>query len=121
CLYGTALDWPTEEGERSPQRAAGALVILRAGKLIGYLSKTREQLTTFITDHQPARDHESLALAEALADLAKPGRSVMLTKIDGGKSDETDLKPFLEKVGFRWTSKGWLHRGPKDRPEDVDA
>ncbi|MBD3675901.1 MAG: DEAD/DEAH box helicase, partial [Planctomycetaceae bacterium] len=42
CLYGTALDWPTEEGERSPQRSAGSLVILRAGKLIGYLSKTRE-------------------------------------------------------------------------------
>jgi ATP-dependent Lhr-like helicase len=121
CLYGSAIGWPSGGGERSPQRASGALVILREGKLIGYLSRTREILTTFVSKHQPDRDHEAIALAKALADLARPGRSMLLSKIDGAPATESEFKPLLEQVGFRWTSKGLLHRGPKDRPETTDA
>ena len=86
-------------------------MILRNGKLIGYLSRTRERLTTFVSDHSPECDHESIALVEALAELAKPGRSIILTKIDGTAASESEFKPLLESVGFRWTSKGLLHRG----------
>jgi ATP-dependent Lhr-like helicase len=92
--YGAALPWPrpatgrVEDGDAGagPQRAAGALVILHDGELIGWLGRRGETLLTWIAS-PPAGPSPPLAsvLADALAGLVERGRRkvLLLRSIDG--------------------------------------
>lgn len=110
--YGAALGWPeVEETSLRPQRAAGARVILREGVLLGFLSRTGEQLTTFLPDDEPDRGESLSALTAALANLARPGTPVFLKKIDGTDVNESPLVEAFRSAGFRLSGLGLLHRG----------
>ena len=115
--YGAALAWPGKDsGGARPQRAAGARVILSRGRLIGYLSRTGQQLLTFLPEVEPARTAARQALADALAQLAAPGSPVFLTKIDGRAAGSTEWAELLVQTGFVNTSRGLLHRGGRGQP-----
>ncbi|MEM8946302.1 MAG: DEAD/DEAH box helicase [Planctomycetota bacterium] len=123
--YGAALPWPaqsntpinTELAESSeneamrPQRAAGALVVLAAGRLLGYLGRTRTKLTTFLAENEPDRSRQQKLLATALAQRAKDRQPLILEQIDGTSPDRSSLGEALATEGFKATSRGYVHRG----------
>jgi ATP-dependent Lhr-like helicase len=117
--YGATLPWPVgpvrSEGEseaRRPQRAAGALVILHDGALVGWLGRGADFLLTFLPADEALRAQASTALAEALAGLVETGerRALLLTTIDGEPSANSALSAALHEAGFRVSHEGWLRR-----------
>ena len=113
--WGNALPWPENtdgsEGGRM-QRVAGARVITMNGQLIGYLGRTHQSLTTFVSpSDKTAAAITSRVLAESLAAMARPGRSILISKIDGKWSADSPVAPALIAAGFAATSQGLLHKG----------
>jgi ATP-dependent Lhr-like helicase len=117
--YGATLPWPVRraegEGEsetRRPQRAAGAIVILYDGALVGWLGRGADSLLTFLPADEPLRARASAALASALADLVEAGerRALLLATIDGEPAAKSTLSPSLHEAGFRVSREGWLRR-----------
>lgn len=117
--YGAALPWPKNEGENGDnesgrsQRAAGALVVLAEGKLLGYLGKGGTKLTTFSAAEEPDRSRQIKQLAEALAQRAKDFRPVLLEQIDGSSPEISPVRDTLAQAGFVAMSRGYIHRGLK--------
>lgn len=117
--YGAALSWPkleSDEGENEAtrsQRAAGALVVLAGGKLLGYLGRTGTKLTTYLATDEPDRTKQTKQLATALAERAKARQPVMIEKIDGESPDNSPLSAALAEAGFVAISRGYVHRGVK--------
>ncbi len=66
--YGAALPWPTPvgDGEQTPARRAGAVVVLTGGRLVAHLEQGGRSLMLF-TDDDPA------AVAGALAEAVRRG------------------------------------------------
>ena len=114
--YGATLPWPVRpEGEsemRRPQRAAGALVILYDGALVGWLGRGADSLLTFLPSDEALRAQASAALAGSLADLVEAAdrRALLLTTIDGEPAAKSALSPSLYEAGFRATREGWHRR-----------
>src|SRR5439155_15149131 len=122
--YGATLPWPASgngngDGEsdetRRPQRAAGALVILHDGALVGWLGRSGESLLTFTGPAQrdeAARLASAAALANALASMVETGdrRALLVTTIDGAPASKSDLGPALADAGFTPSAEGWLRR-----------
>lgn len=110
--WGNALAWPdTTDDAQRPQRVAGARVIVRDGILLGYVGRTRQNLLTFRGDDGGLENASARDLALGLACLARPGKPVLLVKIDGDSAAKSDLLPALQEAGFRKTSQGLLHKG----------
>jgi ATP-dependent Lhr-like helicase len=114
--YGATLPWPVRpDGEnetRRPQRAAGALVILHDGALVGWLGRGGDSLLTFLPSDEALRAQGSAALAGALATLVDGGdrRALLLTTIDGEPAEKTSLSAALHAAGFRLSREGWQRR-----------
>ncbi len=111
--YGGALPWPGNDGEGArPQRAAGALVVLHEGALLGWLSKTGQNLLTFLPDEEPAHTHARQALAGSLAGLVEGGRrkALLIVTIDGDEARRSPLAPSLVANGFSGGTHGLLKR-----------
>ncbi len=109
--YGAALPWPaTPDVASRPQRAAGARVILDHGRLSGYLSRTGQQLLTFLADDLADVTESATRLAQSLAFAAKT-EPILLRRIDGAAAHESRLAPALQAAGFRRISRGLLCRG----------
>ena len=72
--WGALLDWPAASGEARPQRAAGALVVLHEGALLGWLGRGDHPLLTFLPAEEPARSEAARRLARALADRVERGK-----------------------------------------------
>jgi ATP-dependent Lhr-like helicase len=112
--YGAALPWPgRSEGDdetRRPQRAAGALVVLHDGSLVGWLGRGGEALLTFLPPEEPGRGAAAGALARALGDLVDSGerRAMLLTSIDGEAAGKARIGTALHEAGFRVGSEGWM-------------
>ncbi|UCF68220.1 MAG: DEAD/DEAH box helicase, partial [Acidobacteriota bacterium] len=113
--YGAALPWPDREGARAA-RIAGARVILIAGELIGYLSRSEHQLLTFLPLSDPDREQVAMAMAAALASMTEAGdrKAVLITKIDGLAPEESPLGPYLRGVGFDRFTRGFVRRRRAD-------
>ncbi|MEN1681800.1 MAG: helicase-related protein [Planctomycetota bacterium] len=118
--YGAALPWPGSDGkddgngakrEGRPQRAAGALVVLADGRLLGYLAKGAKKLTTFLAESEPDRGKQAKLLADALVDRAATRHPVMIERIDGQPPEDSVLAPALAEAGFLATVRGLVHRG----------
>jgi hypothetical protein len=80
---------------------------LRAGRLIGFLSRAERSLGTF-----SAEPDDLKALAGSLGDLVDSGRrrALLLDQIDGGTPSVSPLAPHLIANGFVATSRGFLRR-----------
>jgi ATP-dependent Lhr-like helicase len=113
--YGAALPWP-DVPEARFERAAGARVVLREGRLIGFLGRGGRALVTHLPEGEPERGHATAALAEALALLpALTGvRFVHLDQIDGRPAPAWPSLAALTEVGFQATHDGLLLR--RDEP-----
>ena len=80
-------------------------MVIRNGRLIAWLNKTRRHLTSWAeTDDTPD-------LVKALSGLAQPGRSLLLQKINGLPAKDSPLAEPLLRSGFLNTSQGLLHKG----------
>ncbi|MBL9103987.1 MAG: DEAD/DEAH box helicase [Myxococcales bacterium] len=113
--YGAAIEWP-DVPEARFERAAGARVVLREGRMIGYLGRAGRALITNLPEDEPERGRAAEALAEALA-LLTSGlglRFVQIDQIDGKPANASPLVERLEAVGFHTTHEGLLLR--RDEP-----
>jgi ATP-dependent Lhr-like helicase len=110
--YGAAAPWPESPAAARPQRAAGALVVLRDGRLLAWVGRTERSLLTFLPDAEPARAEAIHAIAEALAGLVDEGRrrSVLLATADGSPVAGSPLAEALREVGFTESLHGFLKR-----------
>jgi ATP-dependent Lhr-like helicase len=116
--YGSILAWPraidAAAPSTRPSRVSGATVILRAGALLGWLSRVDGRLATFLPVDEAERAIATRALVEAIADrLEGPTPGVLLlTEIDGISAVQSPLAPALERAGFRAHADGLLRRRP---------
>ncbi len=115
--YGAALPWParagTDDETRRPQRAAGALVVLYDGALVGWLARGGEALLTFLPPDEARTSLAARALAGALGELVDSGerRALLLATIDGEPpAKDSAMTPALRDAGFVPTSEGWQRR-----------
>jgi ATP-dependent Lhr-like helicase len=98
--YGALLPWPEPGGGGSPRRAAGAWVILVAGRPILYLGPGGRSLQTFPASMGAGGNALSLALA-GLAGLRTPGRRrLLIRRIDGVPALGSPLRGALLAAGF---------------------
>jgi ATP-dependent Lhr-like helicase len=103
--WGSLLPWPREPGDagpaRSPQRVAGARVIMHDGKLLAWLGRGGSTMVTFLPKDDPDASHAGRALAEALVGIARRRtRTAMLITIDGAPALESPLAKILGEHGF---------------------
>ncbi|MCA9037527.1 MAG: hypothetical protein KDA91_20475, partial [Planctomycetaceae bacterium] len=118
CPWGNALPWPASaNGDETSrmQRVAGARVVSMNGQLIGYLGRTHQSLTTFLPTDESSRKASARALAESLASMARPGRAILLSRIDGKSAGDAPFAAELLSAGFTVTSQGLLHKGLSQR------
>ena len=115
--YGATLPWPRVDGEGRAQRAAGALVVLHDGMLVGWLGRGEQNLQTFLPDDEPARSVSARALARALASLVDEGkrRALLIARVDGEEVGASPLASVLKEAGFTAGIKGYLKRAPLGR------
>ncbi len=109
--YGAALPWPDTEGPR-PQRAAGAVVVLVDGALVGYVGRSEQHLVTLLPPGEPERTAAARALAAALADLVEQGRrrALLIARIDGAEAAAHPYGALLAEAGFVRASRGYVRR-----------
>jgi ATP-dependent Lhr-like helicase len=115
--YGATLPWPVRpeaEGEgRRPQRAAGALVVLYDGALVGWLARGGDSLLTYLPVDEATRLRAATALTGALAELVETGdrRAVLIATVDGEPATKASaLAPAFVAAGFHPSREGWLRR-----------
>ena len=114
--YGASLPWPDAgEGLRAA-RAAGSQVVLWQGRLVGYVGRTGERLSTYLPAAEPERSRAARAMAEVIgrgegrARGRSGGGGVLLARIDGAPAQEAPYAPYLEEAGFRGSGKGLYRR-----------
>jgi ATP-dependent Lhr-like helicase len=117
--WGALLDWPGT-GEARPQRAAGALVVLHEGALLGWLGRGEHPLLTFLPPEEPARSDAAHRLARALADRVERGRhrALLIATVDGVDAAHSPLAPAFAAAGFMATLRGLLKRGHGEQAVD---
>ncbi|MDP9000059.1 MAG: DEAD/DEAH box helicase [Myxococcota bacterium] len=118
--WGALLEWPASESDARPQRAAGALVVLLDGALIGWMGRGEHPLITFLPAEARARSEALEALATGLAALVDgQSRSVLLiSSIDGIEATRSPLAAAFVRSGFVSTARGLFKRRPaRAQPE----
>ena len=104
--YGAALAWPESAGR--PARAAGSLLVLRAGWPLVWLDRRGHHLVLF------AMATVDTSWTDALASLVKDGRlrSLEVRTVDGQPiADSPDVASALRRVGFADGYRGLVLRG----------
>jgi ATP-dependent Lhr-like helicase len=104
--YGAALAWPESAGR--PARAAGSLLVLRAGRPLVWMDRRGHHLVLF----PAAKDDTSWP--DALASLVKDGRlrSLEVRTVDGEPvASRPDVASALRRVGFADGYRGLVLRG----------
>lgn len=108
--FGKMAPWPKPTVARlTPQRVAGARVVLSAEGLIGYLSATGYDLITFDSPVPCARNRIS-DLIRVLARAARPDQAMLLRSVDGRFTAPQSWTAELKAAGFQASRKGYIHR-----------
>jgi ATP-dependent Lhr-like helicase len=121
--WGAVLDWPSTAADARPQRAAGALVVLHEGELLGWMGRGDHPVLTFLPADEPARTEKARILARALAARADrgPARALLLGSIDGLPPSRSPLlRPFVD-AGFTSSASGLLRRAGRTTPPSADT
>jgi ATP-dependent Lhr-like helicase len=119
--WGALVDWPAWSGDARPQRAAGAVVVLWDGRLLGWMGRGEHPLITFLPSDEPARSESARRLAFGLAGLVDRGghRALLIATVDGGPAGESALAASFAEAGFAVTMHGLLkRRGTPTAAED---
>ncbi len=108
--FGSVLPWP--ETELRPQRAAGALVIIWDGLLLGYVPRGEKVLLTFLEQAGTKRAEAERALAEALVRSVDGlrRRALVLGGIDGRPARQSGFGAALLAAGFSAVGDGFVLR-----------
>ncbi|MGR8921993.1 MAG: Lhr family helicase, partial [Gammaproteobacteria bacterium] len=110
--WGAILPWPARAGEGArPARTAGARVILSGGRLLAFVNKSGQQVSTWLPAEEPDRTHAAGALAEGLVQLARGRKALLLTRIDGETQAPAPLHESLIAAGFEHGYRGYSFRG----------
>jgi ATP-dependent Lhr-like helicase len=115
--YGASLPWPESTAAARPQRAAGALVVLRDGALLAWLGRSEQPLLTFLPAEPAPRAEAARAVARALGDLVardRRRRAVLVTSIDGDDAAKSALAEHFVAAGFSKSTRGLLMRAKTD-------
>jgi ATP-dependent Lhr-like helicase len=114
--WGAVLEWPTSTGDTRPQRAAGAVVVLQDGALLGWMGRGENPVVTFLPEGELARSEAVRTLATALASLVDrgPRRALLVATIDGGDAARSPLAPAFAEAGFTRSAQGLLKRKTAD-------
>jgi ATP-dependent Lhr-like helicase len=126
--WGALLEWPATTGGGRPQRAAGAVVVLHQGELLGWLGRGDHPLLTFLPIDEPDRSAAARLLAHALAERVTraKGRALLVSTVDGVEASRCPLAPVFAEAGFSPTLHGLLKRGrpgepaAAEEPEDAE-
>ena len=108
--WGALLDWPPTAGDARPQRAAGALVVLLGGSLIGWMGRGEHPLLTFLPEGKAAEDARALAHALGAVVDSPSRRALLISSIDGLPAADSPLVSFFAEAGFVRTARGLLKR-----------
>ena len=115
--WGAVIAWPAAVAaaparRERPQRAAGAIVVLRDGELLGWLGRAEGPLLTFLPPDEPARSAAARALAGALAEIVDAGsmRALVITTVDGREAASRDERPAVADAGFLAGARTLLRR-----------
>ena len=110
--WGALVDWPASQGVARPQRAAGALVVVQGGALLGWLGRGDRPLLTFLPTDEPSRSEGARALARGLADRVDRGRerALLVSTIDGIAAPDSPIAPCFLAAGFVATARGLFRR-----------
>jgi ATP-dependent Lhr-like helicase len=122
--WGAALDWPASAGEARPQRAAGAVVVLQQGLLLGWMGRGENPLVTFLPEAEPDRSSLARVLAHTLGSLVDSGRrpALLVSTIDGEAAARSALAPVFGEAGFTPSSHGLLkRRAESGRADDKEV
>jgi ATP-dependent Lhr-like helicase len=108
--FGSVLPWP--EGASRAQRAAGALVVLWDGRLLGFVGRGEKSLETFLLPLDSEHEEARAALAAAIAGLVDGAgrRALVLGEIDGAKARQSPFGSALERAGFTPVGDGYVLR-----------
>jgi len=128
--YGALLPWPksgaAEHGDGDAQgngknevksetrrcaRVAGARVILFEGELVGFLSKSGDQVNTFLAADEPRRGKTLTALINGLKLAARGRKQLYLATVDGQGQAADPIHKALLKSGFQHGHRGYSYRG----------
>jgi ATP-dependent Lhr-like helicase len=122
--WGALIEWPAGAEGARPQRAAGALVVMRGGALLGWVGRGEHPLLTFLPDEEPARSETTRALAIALADLVDRGgrRALLVSTVDGVNAADSALAAHFIEAGFVATLRGLLkRRSPTQKHDEIEG
>jgi ATP-dependent Lhr-like helicase len=116
--WGALLDWPASHADARPQRAAGAVVVVHHGTLLGWMGRGDHPLTTFLPDDEPERSEAARALAKGLGATVdgKARRALLVSSIDGSEAARSALAAAFIREGFVATARGLLRPANIDRP-----
>jgi ATP-dependent Lhr-like helicase len=108
--FGAVLPWP--DGPQRPQRAAGALVIVWDGLLLGFLPRGEKGLLTFLDQAPSERAPAEAALATALVAQVDGvrRRALVLGTIDGEPAARSRFGSALAAAGFTRVGDGYVLR-----------
>jgi ATP-dependent Lhr-like helicase len=113
--YGAAIAWPKHDHpDARPQRAAGAKVVLRDGRLLAFVNRSGQRLLTYIPAADPHAAEMKQDLIQALVRDASRANPILLTSVDGQAVGESPWAQPLLRAGFTHISQGYLHRGVQD-------
>jgi ATP-dependent Lhr-like helicase len=122
-LWGAILDFPPSAGDARPQRAAGAVVVLADGALLGWMGRGENPILTFLPEDDGARAEGAHALAQGLAELVDSGSrpALLVGSIDGVDASASPLAPAFARAGFISTARGLLKRRPSPAHAAVEG
>jgi ATP-dependent Lhr-like helicase len=104
--YGSSLPWP-REAEKRFARSPGAFVILREGRLIGYVGKSQRAWSLLL-----GGPPDEVAFVDAIAGWFEHSadRAWLVETVDGAKATESARVELFERAGFVRTGDGLLRR-----------
>ena len=108
--YGHLLPWPSAGDGVRLSRVAGARVILYNGALVAYVSKSSDQVATFLGDDELSRGQLTGALIEGLKRMARGRKQLYIARINGEAQAQDALHRALLDAGFRHSYKGYYYK-----------
>jgi len=121
--YGALLPFPATLTDARPHRERGAHVIIHAGKLLAWASRSGSSLLTFLAQDEPERSREAAQMARCLAALIESGarRALLIEAIDGMVPPaKSALGEALAEAGFIMGARGWMKRQKRRFADELD-
>lgn len=105
--FGWLLPWPIHPGDTRPSRRAGAMVVIRGGRLVCYLGPSGRQLLSFFEQD----DAVAGLCAQAAALKRERRRGFTLETVDNQPAFASPVADALTAAGFSRVPRGYAWYG----------